>query len=93
MLQRYTVPGQYIESAPNGYLNQASQAVEGCKVSWQNTAAESREAEEISAICALFRFRLVSDLLIDVTLIKAMLDGPENARVSRFSFCRDAQRS
>ena len=74
-------------------LTQASQATEGCRASWQNTKAESREAEEISAICALFRFRLVSDLLIDVSLIKAMLDGPEAARVSRFSFCRDAQRS
>jgi hypothetical protein len=74
-------------------LNQASEAVEGFKVSWQNTAGEARNAKEISAICALFRFRLVCDLLIDVSLIKAMLDGPEAARVSHFSFCRDTQRS
>ena len=46
----------------------------------------SRELEEIRPICAVFRFRLVSDLLLDVSLIKAMLDGPDAARISRFSF-------
>jgi hypothetical protein len=55
-------------------------------VSWQKNASAARDTEEIRAICALFRFRLIPDLLIDVSLIKAMLDGPEAARVSRFSF-------
>lgn len=41
---------------------------------------------ELRAILAVFRFRLNSDMLLDVSLIKALLDGPEAARSSRFSF-------
>jgi hypothetical protein len=41
--------------------------------------------EEINAILAVFRFKLIPDLLLDVALIEAMLDGPEAARRSRFS--------
>jgi hypothetical protein len=41
--------------------------------------------EEIKAILTVFRFKLIPDLLLDVALIEAMLDGPEAARRSRFS--------
>ncbi|MDP9455462.1 MAG: hypothetical protein CYG60_19215 [Actinobacteria bacterium] len=41
---------------------------------------------ELRAILAVFRFRLNPDTLLDVSLIKALLDGPEAARSSRFSF-------
>ncbi len=41
---------------------------------------------ELRAILAVFRFRLNADMLLDVSLIKALLDGPEAARSSRFSF-------
>jgi len=44
------------------------------------------QIEELRAILAVFRFRLNSDMLLDVSLIKALLDGPEAARSSRFSF-------
>jgi hypothetical protein len=46
-----------------------------------------REAEldDIRAILAVFRLRLIPDLLLDVTLVKALLDGGEAARSSRFS--------
>ena len=44
------------------------------------------QIEELRAILAVFRFRLNPDMLLDVSLIKALLDGPEAARSSRFSF-------
>ena len=42
-------------------------------------------AGDLRAALAVFRFRLIPDLLLDVTLIRAMLDGPDMARRSRFS--------
>ena len=44
------------------------------------------QIEELRAILAVFRFCLNADMLLDVSLIKALLDGPEAARSSRFSF-------
>ncbi len=41
--------------------------------------------EELRAILAVFRFRIIPDTFLEVALIKAMLDGPEAARTSRFS--------
>jgi hypothetical protein len=41
--------------------------------------------ESVGAILAVFRYRLIPDLLLDVTLIKTMLDGPDAAACSRFS--------
>ena len=49
---------------------------------------EEEQIEEVRAILAVFRFRVISDMFLDVSLIKAMLDGPEAARSSRFSFSR-----
>ena len=46
------------------------------------------QVEEIRAILAVFRFRLNPDTLLDTSLVKALLDGPEAARSSRFSFAR-----
>lgn len=47
---------------------------------------DEEQIEELRAILAVFRFRLNADMLLDVSLIKALLDGPEAARFSRFSF-------
>jgi hypothetical protein len=41
--------------------------------------------DSVGAILAVFRYRLIPDLLLDVTLIKAMLSGPNAAAYSRFS--------
>lgn len=46
---------------------------------------DAKQVEEIRSILAVFRFRLIPDLLLDVTLIKAMLDGVEAAHLSPFS--------
>ena len=43
------------------------------------------ELADIRAILAVFRLRLIPDLLLDVTLVKALLDGGKAARSSRFS--------
>ncbi len=40
---------------------------------------------DLRAALAVFRFRLIPDLLLDVTLVRAMLDGPDTACRSRFS--------
>ncbi len=44
------------------------------------------QIEELRAILAVFRFRLNADTLLDVSLIKALLDGPNAGRSSRFGF-------
>ena len=73
-------------------LEQALRTVETFTVKSSGTEAgisSPRQSAEIRAICAVFRFRLIPDLLLDVSLIKAMLDGPDAARVSRFSYHND----
>lgn len=40
---------------------------------------------DLRAMLAVFRFRVIPDLLLDVTLVRAMLDGPDAARRCRFS--------
>ena len=47
---------------------------------------DEEQVGELRAILAVFHFRLNADMLLDVSLIKALLDGPEAARSSRFSF-------
>ncbi|HEU4343159.1 MAG TPA: halocarboxylic acid dehydrogenase DehI family protein [Candidatus Binatia bacterium] len=78
------------EQRKRALLGQALWALEDCCPSWKDftikESLSSRELEEIRALCAVFRYRLIPDLLLDVSLIKAMLDGPEAARISRFSF-------
>ena len=41
--------------------------------------------EDIRAVLGVFRYRIIPDLLLDVTLVKTMLSGPATARRSRFS--------
>lgn len=47
--------------------------------------ADVNRTEEIRALLAAFRFKFIPEMLIDVALIKAMLDGPQAATSSRFS--------
>jgi len=47
---------------------------------------DDESAGELRAILAVFRLRVIPDTFLEVALIKAMLDGPEAARSSRFSF-------
>ena len=47
---------------------------------------DEEQVGELRAILAVFRFRLNADMLLDVSLIKALLDGPEATHFSRFSF-------
>jgi hypothetical protein len=50
------------------------------------THAEAGENQgEIRSILAVFRFKLIPDLLLDVVMIEAMLDGAEAATQSRLS--------
>ena len=44
------------------------------------------QIEELRAILAVFRFRVICDTFPEVSLIKALLDSPEATRSSRFSF-------
>ncbi|HZD39256.1 MAG TPA: halocarboxylic acid dehydrogenase DehI family protein, partial [Terriglobales bacterium] len=57
-----------------------------CPLPIRQAVWSSRELEELKEISAVFRFRLIPDLLLDVALVKAMIDGPDSARGSRFSF-------
>jgi hypothetical protein len=57
-------------------------------VEWQ--AWDPKQTDDIRSVLAVFRFKLIPDLLLDVTLIKAMLDGPDAARFSRLSVAGQA---
>lgn len=43
------------------------------------------QVDELRCILACYRARILPDVLLDVTLAKALLDGPASARRSRFS--------
>ncbi len=44
------------------------------------------DIRDLRSILAVFRFRVIPDTFLEVSTIKAMLDGREAAMVSRFSF-------
>lgn len=46
---------------------------------------DGKQRDEIRAILAAFRLKFIPEMSVDVALIKAMLDGTEAARSSRFS--------
>ncbi|MBW3570685.1 MAG: halocarboxylic acid dehydrogenase DehI family protein [Gemmatimonadetes bacterium] len=48
---------------------------------------EARRAE-IRQVLTAFRLRFIPDMLLDACLIKAVVDGPDAARTSRFSVAR-----
>lgn len=74
-------------------VEQAKIATEGfapadpATAAWQNAVDEHKD--DIQSVLAVFRYRLIPDLLLDVTLVKAMLDGRDAARTSRFSVSRN----
>jgi hypothetical protein len=70
-------------------INRALHVVRRLSLPRTGTAAAFGVTEadlaDIRVILAVFRWRLIPDLLLDVTLVKALLDGGEAARSSRFS--------
>ena len=54
-------------------------------VSFQIFSPPEHDPAEVAALLAAFRFKFIPEMLIDVVLVKAMLDGPSQAPVSRFS--------
>lgn len=52
------------------------------------TGANDQQREEIRDILAAFRLKFIPEMLIDASLTKAMIDGSEAARSSRFSAAR-----
>ena len=70
-------------------IDRALHVVRGLSLPRTGTApafgVSEAEVADIRAILAVFRLRLIPDLLLDVTLVKALLDGGEAARSSRFS--------
>lgn len=51
----------------------------------QETGLDERQSADVRAILAAFRLKFIPEMLLDAVLIKAMLDGPEEASSSRFS--------
>ncbi len=51
----------------------------------RGTGPGETQRAEIGDILAAFRLKFIPEMLIDVALIKGLMDGPEAARVSRFS--------
>lgn len=61
----------------------AARAVRGLPLTGQ--IREAARTEEVSSLLAAFRRDFIPSMMIDVALIKAMLDGTDEARRSRFS--------
>jgi len=78
------------EERKRDLLERARDAVLGMALPDRRGAIErgltEEGAAEIRAVLAVFRFRVIPDTFVEVPLVKAMLDGPEAARSSRFSF-------
>jgi hypothetical protein len=51
----------------------------------EETGLDEEQRSEVRAILAAFRLKFIPEMLLDVALVKAMLDGPEEASSSRFS--------
>ena len=51
----------------------------------KQTMLNEKQSGEVRAILAAFRLKFIPEMLLDAALIKAMLDGPEEATTSRFS--------
>lgn len=66
-------------------VERASAAVRGLPAPPVEPPVSSEEAADLRRLLAVFRFRIIPDLLMDVSLIKAMLEGTGEARSSRFS--------
>lgn len=52
---------------------------------WEAQVGQPDAPAEVADVLAVFRYRVIPDLLIDVVRIKALFDGPDAARRSRFS--------
>nr|WP_162623680.1 hypothetical protein [Paracoccus saliphilus] len=79
-----------VESAPyeecrESLIEQASSLTDGLfdhePELWR---AKENEAHEIRMILGAFRLKFIPEMLIDVTLVKSLLDGPERATLARF---------
>jgi hypothetical protein len=46
---------------------------------------DEKQLEEVRALLVFFRYKFIPEILLDVALIKALLDGPAEAYTSRFS--------
>lgn len=64
-------------------VEEATKAVRALPIAGEITGAA--RTEDVSALLAAFRREFVPSMMIDVALIKAMLDGAAAARRSRFS--------
>lgn len=51
---------------------------------------DGEQGDDIRALLAAFRRKFIPEMLIDGVAIKAMLDGPQSATVSRFSVAGEA---
>jgi hypothetical protein len=76
------------EQRKRALIEQAAAVVEDLPATAAEPSVGAEEVAEIHCILAVFRLRIIPDLLMDVSLIKAMLDGAEEARSSRFSNTR-----
>lgn len=66
-------------------LQQAGQAVRHGGSAVAGSTGGAAPAADLRDILAVFRFRVVPDLLLDVTIVRILLDGAEAAKTSRFS--------
>lgn len=64
-------------------VRQAGTAIRSLPISGRIEGAA--RTDEVSALLAAFRRNFIPGMLIDAVLIKAMLDGPDAAKTSRFS--------
>lgn len=78
------------EATKHGLLEEARLASGRLPLVGRDSAIEAGveegRIEQLRAMLAVFRFRVIPETFIEVALIKTLLDGPDAARSSRFSF-------
>lgn len=66
-------------------VTQRAQDIVSTEAPSSQPATSAENVDDLRAVLSVFRFRLIPDLLLDATLVRVMLDGPEAACSSRFS--------
>jgi vacuolar-type H+-ATPase subunit D/Vma8 len=74
------------ENRKQELIRQALKGVQGLQIpKIEKPEIDEEQSEEIRLILIAFQHKFIPEMLLDVALIKAMLDGEKAAAFSRFS--------
>jgi hypothetical protein len=79
------VGSEAYEARKGALIAAARAAIRELPITGPATGPGEAQRAEIRDLLAAFRLKFIPEMLLDVTLIKALVDGPAQARISRFT--------